>query len=187
MAPLHDLRAAREASYLPILRKDFVVDPYQLYEAAANGADAVLLIVAALSDRGLAELYDEARGLDLDCLVEVHDEPDLERALSVGVDVIGINNRNLADMSVDVQTTVDLLTDVPAGKTVVSESGYRASWAARRVGANRGRRGAHRRGADARGGAGARGARANRRRGGHTRALPRARFRGIAPSAASRL
>ena len=121
---LHDLRAAREASYLPILRKDFVVDPYQLYEAAANGADAVLLIVAALSDRGLAELYDEARGLDLDCLVEVHDEPDLERALSVGVDVIGINNRNLADMSVDVQTTVDLLTDVPAGKTVVSESGY---------------------------------------------------------------
>jgi indole-3-glycerol phosphate synthase len=121
---LHDLRAAREASYLPILRKDFVVDPYQLYEAAANGADAVLLIVAALSDRGLAELYDEARALDLDCLVEVHDEPDLERALSVGVDVIGINNRNLADMSVDVQTTVDLLTDVPAGKTVVSESGY---------------------------------------------------------------
>ncbi|HXF31030.1 MAG TPA: indole-3-glycerol phosphate synthase TrpC, partial [Solirubrobacterales bacterium] len=64
---LHDLRAAWEASYLPILRKDFVVDPYQLYEAAANGADAVLLIVAALSDRDLAELYDEARGLDLDC------------------------------------------------------------------------------------------------------------------------
>src|SRR6476646_1556235 len=121
---LHDLSAAWEASYLPILRKDFVVDQYQLYEAAANGADAVLLIVAALSDRGLAELYDEARGLDLDCLVEVHDEPDLERALGVGADVIGINNRNLADMSVDVQTTVDLLTDVPAGKTVVSESGY---------------------------------------------------------------
>jgi indole-3-glycerol phosphate synthase len=121
---LHDLRAAREASDLPILRKDFVVDPYQLYEAAANGADAVLLIVAALEDRDLAELYDEARGLDLDCLVEVHDEPDLERALTVGADVIGINNRNLADLSVDVRTTVDLLTDVPAGKTVVSESGY---------------------------------------------------------------
>ena len=85
-----------EASYLPILRKDFVVDPYQLYEAAANGADAVLLIVAALQDRDLADLYDQARGLDLDCLVEVHDEPDLERALSVGADVIGINNRNLA-------------------------------------------------------------------------------------------
>jgi indole-3-glycerol phosphate synthase len=121
---LHDLRAAREASDLPILRKDFVVDPYQLYEAASNGADAVLLIVAALDDRDLAELYDEARGLDLDCLVEVHDEPDLERALMVGADVIGINNRNLANLSVDVRTTVDLLTDVPAGKTVVSESGY---------------------------------------------------------------
>src|SRR6058998_370602 len=106
---LHDLRAAREASDLPILRKDFIVDRYQLYEAAANGADAVLLIVAALDDQELAALYDEARGLDLDCLVEVHDEPDLERALMVGADVIGINNRNLANLSVDVRTTVDLL------------------------------------------------------------------------------
>ena len=121
---LHDLRAAREASDLPILRKDFVVDRYQLYEAAANGADAVLLIVAALDDDDLAELYGEARALDLDCLVEVHDEPELERALMVEADVIGINNRNLNDLTVDVRTTVDLLTDVPAGKTVVSESGY---------------------------------------------------------------
>src|SRR5436190_8429317 len=77
---LHDLRAAREASDLPILRKDFVVDRYQLYEAATNGADAVLLIVAALDDAALAALYAEARGLDLDCLVEVHNEGDLERA-----------------------------------------------------------------------------------------------------------
>src|ERR671936_146982 len=78
---LHDLRAAREASDLPILRKDFIVDRYQLYEAAANGADAVLLIVSALDDAALSALYAEARGLDLDCLVEVHHEADLERAL----------------------------------------------------------------------------------------------------------
>src|SRR4051795_9813042 len=121
---LHDLRAAREASELPILRKDFVVDPYQLYEAAANGADAVLLIVAALDDQDLAVLYEEARAVDLDCLIEVHDEADLERALLIDADVIAINNRDLGDFSVDVETTVELLTDVPAGKTVVSESGY---------------------------------------------------------------
>ena len=92
---LDDLRAARAASGLPILRKDFIVDPYQLAEAAVNGADAVLLIVAALDDETLAELHEEARTLDLDCLVEVHDEPELERALAIGADVIGINNRNL--------------------------------------------------------------------------------------------
>ena len=81
MGRVDDLRAAREASDLPILRKDFIVDGYQLYEAAASGADAVLLIVAALDDERLEELYVEARQLDLDCLVEVHDEADLERAL----------------------------------------------------------------------------------------------------------
>jgi indole-3-glycerol phosphate synthase len=121
---LHDLRATREASDLPILQKDFVIDRYQLYEAAANGADAVLLIVAALDDDALAALYAEARGLDLDCLVEVHNEGDLERALAIDADVIGINNRDLEDLSVDIETTVELLTDVPAGKAVVSESGY---------------------------------------------------------------
>jgi indole-3-glycerol phosphate synthase len=119
-----DLRAAREASDLPILRKDFIVDRYQVFEAAASGADAVLLIVAGLDDEPLAALYAEARELDLDCLLEVHDEADLERALVIGADVIGINNRNLNDFTVDVETTVELLTDVPAGKTVVSESGY---------------------------------------------------------------
>ena len=123
---LEDLSAAREASTLPILRKDFVVDPYQLYEAAVYGADAVLLIVAALEDDLLRALHDEARALDLDCLVEVHDEEDLERALALDCDVIGINNRNLRDLSVDLGTTHELLTDVPAGKTVVSESGYGA-------------------------------------------------------------
>ena len=121
---LDDLRAARAASSLPILRKDFIVDTYQLYEAAVNGADAVLLIVAALGDDALRLLSEEARMLDLDCLVEVHDERELERALELDADVLGINNRNLDDLSVDLQTTAELITDVPAGKTVVSESGY---------------------------------------------------------------
>ena len=121
---LEDLRVARAASELPILRKDFVVDPYQLYEAAVNGADAVLLIVAALDEGALTKLFAEARQLDLDCVVEVHDEEELERALALGADVIGINNRNLGDLSVDLATTAELITDVPAGKTVVAESGY---------------------------------------------------------------
>src|SRR6478735_11464429 len=120
---LEDLRAARAACDLPIIRKDFIVDPYQLYEAAVHGADAVLLIVAALDDDALRSLRQEARAIDLDCLVEVHDEAELERALEAGAEVIGINNRNLDDMSVDITTTYELMPDVPAGKTVVAESG----------------------------------------------------------------
>jgi indole-3-glycerol phosphate synthase len=120
---LQDLREAMAACDLPILRKDFIVDSYQLYEAAVNGADAVLLIVRALDDRKLAELYEQARGLDLDCLVEVHNGEELQRALALDVDVIGINNRDLDAGTVDVSTTYELITDVPAGKTVVAESG----------------------------------------------------------------
>ena len=120
---LDDLRTARAACDLPIIRKDFIVDPYQLYEAAVNGADAVLLIVAALGDEDLRALHQEARSIDLDCLVEVHDEEEMERALEAGAEVIGINNRNLDDMSVDIGTTFELMPDVPAGKTVVAESG----------------------------------------------------------------
>jgi indole-3-glycerol phosphate synthase len=123
---LDDLRAAREACELPILRKDFIVDPYQLYEAAVYGADAVLLIVRVLDDRELRSIYEEARGLDLDCLVEVHDAAELERALTLDADVIGINNRDLDEGTVDVQTTYELMPDVPAGKTVVAESGISA-------------------------------------------------------------
>jgi indole-3-glycerol phosphate synthase len=122
---LDDLREARAASSLPILRKDFIVDPYQLYESAAAGADAILLIVAAIEPRELAELHAEARALDLDVLVEVHDEEELECALEIlDADVIGINNRDLTDLSVDVERTFELLADIPAGKTVVSESGF---------------------------------------------------------------
>jgi indole-3-glycerol phosphate synthase len=120
---LDDLRAARAACELPVLQKDFVVDRYQLYEAAVAGADAVLLVVALLGADELASLHDEARGMDLDCLVEVHRESELETALTADADVIGINNRDLDDFSVDVQTTFELITDVPAGKTAVSESG----------------------------------------------------------------
>lgn len=120
---LADLEEARSICDLPILRKDFTVDPYQLYEAKAAGADAVLLVVGSLRPDELAFLYAEARRLDLDAIVEIHDEAELEVALEVDADVIGINNRNLEDFSVDLGRTFDLLVDVPAGKTVVSESG----------------------------------------------------------------
>ncbi len=120
---LEDLRAARAACGLPIIRKDFIVDRYQLYEAAVNGADAVLLIVRALDDRQLRSLYDEARAIDLDCLVEVHDAEELERALEVEAAVLGINNRDLDEGTIDIATTFELMPDVPAGKTVVAESG----------------------------------------------------------------
>src|SRR3954467_1706331 len=120
---LEDLREARATTRLPILRKDFVVDIYQLYEAVAAGADAVLLIVAALEPKAFARLYEEARAIDLDVLVEVHDEPELDRALEIDADNIGINNRDLSDFSVDLERTFELLADVPTGKTVISESG----------------------------------------------------------------
>jgi indole-3-glycerol phosphate synthase len=121
---LDDLREARASSTLPVLRKDFIVDPYQLYEAAAAGADAILLIVAALELSELDQLLREASALDLDSLVEVHDERELELALEVEADVLGLNNRDLADFTVDIERTYELLADVPAGKTVVSESGF---------------------------------------------------------------
>ena len=121
---LEDLVAARSAAELPIVRKDFIVDQYQLVESAVAGADAILLIAAALEPEDLAALYTDANALDLDVLVEVHDEDELESVLStVDPDLIGINNRDLSDFSVDVERTHELLADIPAGKTVVSESG----------------------------------------------------------------
>ncbi len=120
---LEDLREARAACGMPIIRKDFIVDPYQLYEAAVYGADAVLLIVRALEDEQLRALYEEARSIDLDCLVEVHNAEELERALGADAEVIGINNRDLDEQRVDIANTFELMPDVPAGKTVVAESG----------------------------------------------------------------
>jgi indole-3-glycerol phosphate synthase len=123
---LDDLRSARGACALPLLRKDFIVDPYQLLEARAAGADAVLLIVAALSSTQLRELFAQARGLELDVLVEVHDREELENALDIGAEVVGINNRDLRDFSVDLERTERLMAHVPSGVAVVSESGIAA-------------------------------------------------------------
>jgi indole-3-glycerol phosphate synthase len=120
---LQDVREARSRHRLPVLRKDFIVDPYQLHEARSAGADAVLLIVAALSQRDLVSLYEQARELSLDVLVEVHDGAELERALAAGATLIGINNRDLRDFRVDVGRTGRLLAQVPDGVAVVSESG----------------------------------------------------------------
>ena len=120
---LEDLAAARAATDLPILRKDFIVDRYQLFEAAAAGADAVLLIVAALSAAGLRRLHDETSRLGLDALVEVHDAGELEVALSLDAPLIGINNRNLTTLEVDTGTTFELLDRVDGAAAVVAESG----------------------------------------------------------------
>jgi indole-3-glycerol phosphate synthase len=132
---LDDLRAARAASSLPILRKDFIVDPYQLYEARAAGADAVLLIVAALSADEIASLHAHALALGLDPLVEVHDGEELASALAAGADLIGVNNRDLRDFSVDVTRTSLLMRQMPAGVTVVSESGIASAQQVRTLGA----------------------------------------------------
>jgi indole-3-glycerol phosphate synthase len=120
---LEDLRLARRSSSLPLLRKDFVVDRYQLLEARAAGADAVLLIVAALTDREFASLHAAAAELGLDVLVEVHDEQELERAAAHAPEMIGVNNRDLRDFSVDVGRTERLMELMPPGTLVVSESG----------------------------------------------------------------
>ena len=120
---LEDLRAARDATGLPILRKDFLIDPYQLYEALLAGADAVLLIVAALAEHELASLHELARELGLEALVEVHDGRELRVALGVGPALVGINNRDLRDFSVDVGRTARLMEEMPASVRVVSESG----------------------------------------------------------------
>ncbi|MFC1994206.1 indole-3-glycerol phosphate synthase TrpC [Chloroflexota bacterium] len=120
---LADLEAVRRAVRLPILCKDFIVDPYQIYEASAYGADAVLLIVAVLTQEELGLLLETAHLLEMEALIEVHNRDELMRALELSPRVIGINNRNLADFSVDLETTFKLRPLVPPETVVVSESG----------------------------------------------------------------
>ena len=121
----HDdyLVAARNACPLPVIRKDFIIDPYQVYEARALGADCILLIVAALQDRVLKNLYQLSSDLGMDSLVEVHNQQELERAMLLDLEMIGINNRNLHTFETSLSTTLDLLDQLPGSCLVVTESG----------------------------------------------------------------
>lgn len=120
------LQQARSACRLPVIRKDFIIDPYQVYEARAIEADCILLIVACLEDRQMRELNDLALELGMDVLVEVHDRAELERALALPGRMLGINNRNLRTFEVSLQTTLELLRDIPSERLVVTESGILA-------------------------------------------------------------
>jgi len=120
------LQQARAACALPVIRKDFIVDPYQVVEARAIAADCILLIAACLDDVQLQDLNDLAHELGMDVLIEVHDGDELERALQTGNRLIGINNRNLRTFEVSLQTTLELLGRIPEGRLVVTESGILA-------------------------------------------------------------
>lgn len=124
---LEYLKIVKENTKLPVLRKDFLIDPYQLYEAKLYGADAVLLIAAILNKRELSSFLRLCRELDLDALVEVHSLRELEIALSCGADIIGINNRDLKTFKTDLQLTFDLINEVPDNCLLVSESGISTS------------------------------------------------------------
>jgi indole-3-glycerol phosphate synthase len=125
----HDdyLVAARKACALPVIRKDFIIDEYQIVEARALDADCILLIVAALDDKGLKHLYQVASDLGMDVLVEVHDQQELDRAMKLGLSLVGINNRNLRTFETSLSTTIDLLNQIPDDCTVVTESGIHTS------------------------------------------------------------
>jgi indole-3-glycerol phosphate synthase len=127
------LRQVREQVDLPLLRKDFIIDELQVYESVIAGADAILLIVASLADEQLRKLYDLAKTCQLDVLVEVHDLREMDRALELGADIIGINNRNLKTFQVDLATTEELAEEIPNNAIGVSESGIRTAEDVRRV------------------------------------------------------
>jgi indole-3-glycerol phosphate synthase len=127
------LRQIREQVELPLLRKDFILHELQIYESVIAGADCILLIVASLDDPTLRNLYDVAKACQLDVLVEVHDLPEMERALDLGADMIGINNRNLKTFQVDLATTDTLAEEIPNDTVAISESGIRTAGDVRRV------------------------------------------------------
>lgn len=117
------LKEARAACDLPVIRKDFIVDPYQVYEARAMGADCILLIVSALADEQMLSLYTLAQDLGMDVLVETHDRQEMQRALALGATLLGVNNRNLRTFDVSLETTLDILDMLPEGALLVTESG----------------------------------------------------------------
>ena len=117
------LKQARAACDLPVIRKDFMIDPYQVYEARAMGADCILLIVSVLDDMKMNQLYTLATALGMDVLIEVHDEEELQRSLPLGAKLVGVNNRNLRNFDTSLNTTIRMLDQIPDDRIVVTESG----------------------------------------------------------------
>lgn len=126
LGSLADLKSARKVTQIPVLRKDFIVDPWQVWEARAAGADAFLLIVAILGDELLRELLELGRGLKMEPLVEVHSRAELDRAIPAGARIIGVNNRDLRDFTVRIETSLELIESIPDDCIAVSESGLRS-------------------------------------------------------------
>jgi indole-3-glycerol phosphate synthase len=120
-----DLKAARDAVALPVLRKDFILEPWQVYESRAMGADCILLIMAALTDAAARELEETARSLDMDVLVEVHDRHELDRACGLQTPLLGVNNRNLKTLETTIETTLQMAEFVPPDRILITESGLR--------------------------------------------------------------
>ena len=120
---LEDLEEASKLTNLPLLRKDFIVDEYQIYESRMHNADAILLIVLVLSDRQIKKFIEIAKNYRMDCIVEIHTEKELGRALNCGAEIMGINNRNLDTLEIDTKTTLRLAKKIPKNKIIVSESG----------------------------------------------------------------
>ena len=125
MGKLRFLKDIKNAVKIPLLRKDFLFDPYQIYEARANGADAVLLIAAILEKPLLDDLLSVVNDLSMNALIEVHTKDDLEKVLQTDAEIIGINNRNLKTFETDIQTSIDLIADIPESKVIVTESGIK--------------------------------------------------------------
>jgi indole-3-glycerol phosphate synthase len=125
MGKLEFLKEIKNAVNIPVLRKDFLFDPYQIYEARANGADAVLLIAAILEKSLLDELLSVVKKLSMNALVEIHTKDELKKVLQTDAEIIGINNRNLKTFETDIQTSIDLMADIPESKIIITESGIK--------------------------------------------------------------